>query len=180
MGHTLMARYNRQYFANRFVAQEAKRSDMRSGDHEYARGQGRARFQAASETINTDQPPAAPTDSLGARAVSPSLAAAQAGSLYPVVNLCRAMRLPEPVPEHPVCDYRRWRFDFAWPMHWLALEVEGGIWTQGRHTRGTGALADLEKYSEAAILGWRVLYCTPTDLLTLGMDRVRRALSVRA
>ena len=52
---------------------------------------------------------------------------------------------------------RRWRFDFAWPGEKLAVEVEGGIFTRGRHTRGTGMLADMEKYNRAALLGWRVL-----------------------
>lgn len=52
---------------------------------------------------------------------------------------------------------RRWRFDFAWPAQKVALEVEGGIWTSGRHTTATGWLADAEKYNRAVILGWRVL-----------------------
>lgn len=101
-----------------------------------------------------------------------------AAAPYPLVSLCRAMRLPEPVPEYAFCSYRKWRADYAWPLHMLLLEVEGGIWTQGRHTRGKGALADLEKYSEAAILGWRIIYCTPDDLMTLGIDRVRKALAM--
>jgi hypothetical protein len=58
----------------------------------------------------------------------------------------------------------------------VALEVEGGIWTEGRHTRGAGALADLEKYSEAAIAGWRIIYCTPSELRGVGIERVRRAI----
>ena len=68
---------------------------------------------------------------------------------------CRAMKL-EPVRElkfHPV---RKWRFDFAFPDRMVAVECEGGVWTQGRHTRGSGVVADMEKYNEAACMGWSV------------------------
>jgi hypothetical protein len=46
----------------------------------------------------------------------------------------------------------------------VALEVEGGIWTGGRHTRGSGFMKDMEKYNEATLLGWRVLRCTPRQV----------------
>lgn len=95
---------------------------------------------------------------------------------YAVASLCRAHKLPEPVPEYHFHPQRRWRFDFAWPTRMVALEIEGGIWTEGRHTRGSGALADLEKYSEAAIAGWRIIYCTPGDMTTTGIERIRRAI----
>jgi len=55
---------------------------------------------------------------------------------------------------HPT---RQWRFDFAFPEHMLAVEVDGNIWNQGRHTRGKGWEQDAEKLSEAAILGWYVM-----------------------
>ena len=43
------------------------------------------------------------------------------------------------------------------------------------------AIADLEKYSEAAILGWRILYCTPEQLHNgVALDRIIRALTDRA
>lgn len=96
--------------------------------------------------------------------------------LYEIVLLCRAHRLPEPIPEYQFHQTRKWRFDYAWPLHMLALEVEGGIWTQGRHTRGKGALADMEKYSEAAVHGWRLLYVTPEQARGPAMDLIRRAL----
>jgi very-short-patch-repair endonuclease len=56
---------------------------------------------------------------------------------------------------------RRWRFDFAWPVHKFAVEVEGGSWIGGAHTRGKHFESDAEKYNEAALLGWTVLRVTP-------------------
>lgn len=58
---------------------------------------------------------------------------------------------------HPT---RRWRFDFAWPDYKLAVEIDGGTWSSGRHTRGVGYEADCEKQAEAAIAGWRVIHFT--------------------
>jgi very-short-patch-repair endonuclease len=80
---------------------------------------------------------------------------------------CRAQGLPEPTPEHRFHPERRWRFDYAWLDAKIALEVEGGIWTGGRHTSPKGFEADIEKYNAAACLGWRVLRTTPKNLLTL-------------
>lgn len=69
-------------------------------------------------------------------------------------------RLPVPVPEYRFAPPRRWRFDFAWPGACVAVELEGGHWSQGRHTRGEGFEADCEKYSTAAALGWRIIRAT--------------------
>ncbi len=73
--------------------------------------------------------------------------------------LCAA-GLPAPVREHRFAPPRRWRFDYAWPVSRVALEIEGGTWIGGRHVRGRGYQADCEKYSEAALRGWRVLRVT--------------------
>jgi hypothetical protein len=62
--------------------------------------------------------------------------------------------------EHRFDPARRWRFDFAWPARMVALEVEGGAWSGGRHTRGAGFTADIEKYNRAAVLGWTVIRAT--------------------
>lgn len=58
--------------------------------------------------------------------------------------------------EHGLSD---WRFDFAWPEVMFAVEVEGGGWSGGRHTRGAGFAADMQKYHHAAALGWFVYRC---------------------
>lgn len=59
--------------------------------------------------------------------------------------------------EHRFHEVRRWRFDFAWPDIKLAVEVEGGTFTNGRHSRGIGMRKDMEKYNTAQEMGWRVL-----------------------
>lgn len=61
---------------------------------------------------------------------------------------------------------RKWRFDYAIPAIKLAVEVEGGVWTGGRHTSSKGFLGDMEKYNEAALLGWCLIRTTPDQLLT--------------
>lgn len=73
--------------------------------------------------------------------------------------------LPPTEMEYKFHPERRWRFDFAWPDRKVALEVEGGVWIAGRHTRGSGFVKDMEKYNAAATLGWRVLRVQPKDLL---------------
>jgi len=64
------------------------------------------------------------------------------------------------VPEFRFHLTRKWRFDYAHPVLKIALEVEGGVWSGGRHTRGKGFLGDVEKYNAAAAAGWAVFRCT--------------------
>ena len=91
---------------------------------------------------------------------------------------CIREKLPVPIKEFKFCPTRRWRLDYAWPKHRVALEVEGGIWTRGRHTRGSGFARDMEKYNELACIGWRLLRCTPNDLSCEELiEAVRRVLA---
>lgn len=59
---------------------------------------------------------------------------------------------------------RQWRFDVAFLAQRVAIELEGGVWTAGRHTRSTGFKADCEKYTAAAVAGWRILRFIGDDL----------------
>ena len=81
-----------------------------------------------------------------------------------------------PTPEWKFHPGRAWQFDYAWPLHFVALEIEGGIWKKGggAHSHPLNIERDLEKYSEAAILGWRVLRVPPEALRTRGMDYLFR------
>lgn len=61
--------------------------------------------------------------------------------------------LPKPVSEYVFHPTRKWRLDFAWPEYRLALEIHGGVYSGGRHTRGTGFTEDREKMNEASLAG---------------------------
>ena len=75
--------------------------------------------------------------------------------------------IPAPTREYTFHATRKWRFDFAWPERKIAAEVEGGVWVQGRHSRGSGFIADLEKYNAATADGWRV-YRFSESMITSG------------
>src|SRR5690606_38285314 len=51
---------------------------------------------------------------------------------------------------------RKWRADFRLIDKKILVEVEGGIWSGGRHTRGKGYLGDMEKYNAATMMGFQV------------------------
>jgi very-short-patch-repair endonuclease len=76
----------------------------------------------------------------------------------------KMFKIPEPESEYKFHPTRKWRFDFAWPYKFVALEVEGGVWSQGRHTRGSGFVKDMEKYNAASSLGWRIFRFTPSEI----------------
>jgi very-short-patch-repair endonuclease len=75
-----------------------------------------------------------------------------------------SLDIPQPKKEHQFLSTRKFRFDYAWIEQKIALEVEGGVWIQGRHTRGAGFVKDMEKYNLACVAGWKVLRFTPQQL----------------
>jgi len=115
--------------------------------------------------------------------------------------------LPVPMTEFRFDETRRWRFDYAWPLFKVALEIEGGahgrllvvtdgverragvnvplkagtrIRVGGRHQSGPGFEKDIEKYNRAAVLGWCVLRGTTRQVRDgLTLADVRAALVAR-
>jgi very-short-patch-repair endonuclease len=59
---------------------------------------------------------------------------------------------------------RKFAADFAFPLAWLLVEVDGGGYIAGRHTRGAGFEADHERDALAMLHGWRVLRVTPKQV----------------
>ena len=98
-----------------------------------------------------------------------------------VMDLMRQIEqqaLPRPLLEHRFHPERKWRFDACWPDRKVALEVDGAIWIQGRHSRGGGMEKDNEKLNAAQILGWRVFrYSTGQVRKGLALADLRAVLS---
>ena len=59
---------------------------------------------------------------------------------------------------------RQWKFDIACPVKLLFVEVEGGMFGGGRHGGQPSVVRDLEKRNAAAVLGWRGIHVTPTQV----------------
>jgi len=87
--------------------------------------------------------------------------------------------LPVPEKEYKFHKTRRWRIDFAWPDIKLAIEIEGGIFTKGRHTRATGFLGDIVKYNSLQESGWALLRYPPNAIDYNQICRVYRELSYK-
>ena len=76
----------------------------------------------------------------------------------------RRAGLPEPVSEYAFDKVRGWLFDAAYVDQYLAIEIDGGVYSGGRHVRPKGYEGDCEKINEAQAQGWRVLRITPQML----------------
>ena len=76
------------------------------------------------------------------------------------------------IAEYPFHPIRKWRFDFAHHRLRIAIEVEGGIFAKSKsgHTSGAGYKKDMEKYNEAAMLGWQVLRYMPEQMAEMVRD----------
>lgn len=119
----------------------------------------------------------------------------------------RVAGLPVPMTEFRFDPTRHWRFDYAWPLFKVALEIEGGahgrllvvtdgverragvsvplkagtrIRVGGRHQSGPGFEKDIEKYNRGQILGWCILRGTTRQVRDgLTITDVRAALVAR-
>lgn len=85
------------------------------------------------------------------------LASRKSENLTLLLALLAADDLPLPTLHYRFAAPRRWAFDLAYVALKVATEIEGGIWVQGRHTRGLGFENDLRKYNAAVLDGWLLL-----------------------
>lgn len=85
-------------------------------------------------------------------------------------TMWRAIEGPAIAEEFAFSDKRRWRFDFAHRPSMVAIEIEGGVWSGGRHTSGSGFTKDCEKYNQAALMGWAVFRLTPNQITFTNLE----------
>jgi very-short-patch-repair endonuclease len=72
--------------------------------------------------------------------------------------------------EFRFCPERRWRADYrlkAVMLHGMQIliEIDGAVYSMGRHTRGAGREADMRKINKAQALGYMVLSFSTTMVL---------------
>lgn len=61
-----------------------------------------------------------------------------------------------------VTQGRRWAWDFA--IGPLLIDIQGGTWIAGRHSRGAGYQNDCDKANAATLAGYKVLRFTAQDV----------------
>lgn len=80
--------------------------------------------------------------------------------------------------EHKFAEGRRFRFDY-YHIEGIAVELEGGVWSRGRHTRPTGFLNDMEKYNLAASMGILVFRVPSHDISTKWLSPIMKTINER-
>jgi hypothetical protein len=80
--------------------------------------------------------------------------------------------------EYKFADGRRFRFDYYHPSG-IAIELEGGVWSKGRHTRPSGFLNDMEKYNLAASMGILVFRVPSHDISTKWLSPIIKTINER-
>jgi hypothetical protein len=96
-------------------------------------------------------------------AMNKAKAKEQARKLAELVEV-NLIDLPGYTKEHIFHPTRKWRFDYAWLDLKVALEIHGGVFTNGRHTRGNGFSEDKVKMNSAQLLGWIVIEATTAQV----------------
>lgn len=89
-----------------------------------------------------------------------------------VAKICAALEMlgVDHVREYKFLHDRRFRFDIAIPKKMVAVEFEGGIFSNGAHTRGKHYSSDAKKYNLATRHGWKLLRYTTADVSQLNWE----------
>ena len=82
---------------------------------------------------------------------------------------------PELETEYQFYSERGWRADYR-IGEWL-LEVDGGVWTGGRHTNPKGYIEDCLKLNKASLMGFRIIRiptgCATDNYMSEIIERIK-------
>lgn len=112
---------------------------------------------SAAALAELDAPTVAPAELAAARAMGEAVLPAVNPLAMRFEALWQRWEGPELTREYKFSSARKWRADYCHEPTKTLIELEGGIYSGGRHSRAAGFLADVEKYNAAAMLGYTVL-----------------------
>ena len=115
--------------------------------------------------VVTDVTPAATKLAKARRAASSRTLADRFERLWAAANG------PTLTPEYKFHPDRQWRADYCHEPTRTLIELEGGTWAGGRHTRGKGYAEDCAKYLAAVVTGYAVVRLTG-EMITADNVRV--------
>lgn len=79
--------------------------------------------------------------------------------------------------EYRFAPPRRWRADLYLPAADLLVDVQGGIYVNGKHSRGAAQEKDYEKANTAQIMGFRFMQFGPSQIRSgEALATIKRAL----
>lgn len=71
---------------------------------------------------------------------------------------------------------RKYRFDFVHMPSKICVEINGGIWNNGRHSRGSGLVKEYEKYNLAQLQGYKVFVLASNMINSKWLDKIAEAI----
>ena len=86
---------------------------------------------------------------------------------------------PELTPEFRFHPTRKWQLDYYHAETMTAIELEGGIFSGGRHSRAKGMQGDCDKYNAAAAIGITVFRLTTGQITRERVEAIMQAISQR-
>jgi hypothetical protein len=67
---------------------------------------------------------------------------------------------------------KRYRLDFAHPISRIGIEIQGGVYSRGRHVTGAGYERDCKKYNLAYTSGWTIFLLSAAMAKDLAWHRL--------
>jgi very-short-patch-repair endonuclease len=91
-------------------------------------------------------------------------------ALYPEIDLTAEVKL---IPK------RRFRFDYVHEPSKVAIEINGGNWVKGRHTRPQALSDEYEKVLLANLEGYTVLFVSEKQINQDYLEKIKQVIEQR-